>query len=132
MQGSGFRAEEQSMDAHKRTLASNAELRSRKDPLQALTQVITLSIEHVVAIEDTDLKQLFWLELVNAGFWVQSRGTITLNLSAKTYISGMDAHKRTLASNAELRSRKDPLQALSSTLLRQGLWHTLAHSRITL
>ncbi|KAJ5286308.1 hypothetical protein N7524_001614 [Penicillium chrysogenum] len=37
--------------------------------------------DDVVAIEDTDLKQLFWLELVNAGFWVQSRGTITLNIA---------------------------------------------------
>jgi glutamate-1-semialdehyde 2,1-aminomutase len=37
--------------------------------------------DDVAGVEDTDLKQLFWLELVNAGFWVQSRGTITLNIA---------------------------------------------------
>ncbi|CAG8908271.1 unnamed protein product [Penicillium egyptiacum] len=40
--------------------------------------------DDVAAVEDTDLKQLFWLELVNAGFWVQSRGTITLNIAMST------------------------------------------------
>ncbi|KAJ5332492.1 hypothetical protein MYU51_019107 [Penicillium brevicompactum] len=34
----------------------------------------------VAAVEATDLKELFWLELVNAGFWVQSRGSITLSI----------------------------------------------------
>ncbi|CAG7969689.1 unnamed protein product [Penicillium nalgiovense] len=37
--------------------------------------------DDVAGVEDTELKQLFWLELVNAGFWVQSRGTITLNIA---------------------------------------------------
>ncbi|KAJ5794008.1 hypothetical protein N7457_000607 [Penicillium paradoxum] len=37
--------------------------------------------DDIAAVEDTDLKQLFWLELVNAGFWVQNRGTITLNIA---------------------------------------------------
>ncbi|KGO46765.1 Tetrapyrrole biosynthesis, glutamate-1-semialdehyde aminotransferase [Penicillium expansum] len=38
----------------------------------------------VAAVEATDLKQLFWLEMVNAGFWVQNRGTITLNIVMST------------------------------------------------
>jgi glutamate-1-semialdehyde 2,1-aminomutase len=37
--------------------------------------------DDVAAVEATDLKELFWLELVNAGFWVQSRGSITLNIA---------------------------------------------------
>jgi glutamate-1-semialdehyde 2,1-aminomutase len=37
--------------------------------------------DDVAAVEDADLRQLFWLELVNAGFWLQSRGTITLNVA---------------------------------------------------
>lgn len=37
--------------------------------------------DDIAAVEATDLKQLFWLELVNAGFWVQSRGTITLSVA---------------------------------------------------
>ncbi|KAJ5789940.1 uncharacterized protein N7518_006951 [Penicillium psychrosexuale] len=37
-----------------------------------------------VGVEATDLKQLFWLELVNAGFWVQNRGSITLNIAMTT------------------------------------------------
>ncbi|OQE41361.1 hypothetical protein PENCOP_c005G01250 [Penicillium coprophilum] len=40
--------------------------------------------DDVTAIEAVDLKQLFWLELVNAGFWVQKRGTITLNIAMST------------------------------------------------
>ncbi|KAI2728075.1 hypothetical protein DTO012A9_7583 [Penicillium roqueforti] len=37
-----------------------------------------------IGVEATDLKQLFWLELVNAGFWVQNRGSITLNIAMTT------------------------------------------------
>ncbi|KAJ5687262.1 hypothetical protein N7536_009881 [Penicillium majusculum] len=40
--------------------------------------------DDVAAVEATDLKQLFWVEMVNAGFWVQSRGTITLNIAMST------------------------------------------------
>ncbi|KAJ5950383.1 uncharacterized protein N7479_008796 [Penicillium vulpinum] len=40
--------------------------------------------DDVAAVEATDLKELFWLELVNAGYWVQSRGTITLNIAMST------------------------------------------------
>jgi glutamate-1-semialdehyde 2,1-aminomutase len=36
--------------------------------------------DDVAAVEETDLKELFWLELVNAGFWMQNRGSITLNI----------------------------------------------------
>ncbi|KAJ5826705.1 hypothetical protein N7447_003468 [Penicillium robsamsonii] len=40
--------------------------------------------DDVAAVEAADLKQLFWLELVNAGFWVQNRGSITLNIAIST------------------------------------------------
>ncbi|KAJ5516385.1 hypothetical protein N7527_007945 [Penicillium freii] len=40
--------------------------------------------DDVAVVEATDLKQLFWVEMVNAGFWVQSRGTITLNIAMST------------------------------------------------
>ncbi|CAG8088872.1 unnamed protein product [Penicillium olsonii] len=40
----------------------------------------------VAAIEATDLKELFWLELVNAGFWVQIRGSITLNIVTPAHV----------------------------------------------
>ncbi|CAG8007181.1 unnamed protein product [Penicillium salamii] len=36
--------------------------------------------DDVAAVESADLKELFWLELVNAGFWVQIRGSITLSI----------------------------------------------------
>lgn len=37
--------------------------------------------DDVGGVEATDLKKLFWLELVNAGFWVQIRGSISLNIA---------------------------------------------------
>ncbi|KAJ6160890.1 hypothetical protein N7470_004286 [Penicillium chermesinum] len=36
--------------------------------------------DEVTAFECNDLKSLFWMEMTNAGFWVQSRGSITLNV----------------------------------------------------
>ncbi|KAJ5852332.1 Tetrapyrrole biosynthesis glutamate-1-semialdehyde aminotransferase [Penicillium soppii] len=45
--------------------------------------------DDVGAVESTELKKLFWLELVNAGFWVQIRGAIILNIV--TPASAIDA-----------------------------------------
>ena len=36
--------------------------------------------DDIMAVEDADLKRLLWLELLDAGFWVQMRGSIALNL----------------------------------------------------
>lgn len=36
--------------------------------------------DDVLAVEDNDLKKLFWLKMLEAGFWGQVRGTIALNL----------------------------------------------------
>ncbi|KAH8883210.1 PLP-dependent transferase [Thozetella sp. PMI_491] len=36
--------------------------------------------DDVLPVEDNALKELFWLEMLEAGWWVQSRGTIALSL----------------------------------------------------
>lgn len=36
--------------------------------------------DDVVLVEDQDLKKLFWLEMLEAGFWVHLRGTLVLNI----------------------------------------------------
>lgn len=36
--------------------------------------------DDVLVVEDTDLKRLFWMEMINAGYWVTMRGSIALNL----------------------------------------------------
>lgn len=36
--------------------------------------------EDITAVDEIELRRLFWLELLNAGFWVHPRGSIALNL----------------------------------------------------
>jgi glutamate-1-semialdehyde 2,1-aminomutase len=36
--------------------------------------------DDVATVEDLQLKRLFWLKMLEAGFWVQLRGSIALNL----------------------------------------------------
>lgn len=48
--------------------------RERLDPEQVICKDV------VSSIEDPDLKKLFWLEMLEAGFWVLLRGSLALNL----------------------------------------------------
>lgn len=36
--------------------------------------------DDIIAEDDLDLRRLFWMDMVNAGFWVQPRGSLALNL----------------------------------------------------
>jgi glutamate-1-semialdehyde 2,1-aminomutase len=36
--------------------------------------------DDIASMEDQDLKKLFWLEMLEAGYWVQLRGTLVLNI----------------------------------------------------
>lgn len=45
--------------------------------------------DDILGVEDTDLKRLFWMEMINAGYWVTMRGSIALNLPTPS--SSLDA-----------------------------------------
>lgn len=36
--------------------------------------------DDILAVDDLDIRRLFWIEMLNAGFWVQPRGSLALNL----------------------------------------------------
>lgn len=42
----------------------------------------------IQAVEDGDLKTLFWLEMLDAGFWMPARGSVALNL--QTPVEALD------------------------------------------
>lgn len=44
--------------------------------------------DDVMAVEDIDLKRLFWLEMLEAGFWMQLRGSIALNIQLPKELMG--------------------------------------------
>jgi glutamate-1-semialdehyde 2,1-aminomutase len=52
--------------------------------------------DDVAPVEDHDLKKLFWLEMLEGGYWVQLRGTLVLNiqLPGKVLTEFVDAVKQ--------------------------------------
>lgn len=44
--------------------------------------------DRISAVEDQDLKKLFWMEMLEEGFWVQLRGTLVLNIQLPEQVLG--------------------------------------------